>query len=39
MDVSDVLRDRMGTPAGLQRMLTVSVAVQTAAWWLAPGRD
>ncbi len=30
MDVSDVLRDRMGTPAGLQRMLTVSVAVHLA---------
>ena len=27
MDVSDVLRDRMQTPAGLQRMLTVSGAV------------
>ena len=26
-DVTDVLRDRMQTPAGLQRMLTVSVAV------------
>jgi protein TonB len=30
MDVSDVLRDRMQTPAGLQRMLTVSVAVHLA---------
>jgi TonB family protein len=29
-DVSDVLRDRMQTPAGLQRMLTVSVAVHLA---------
>jgi len=27
MDVSDVLRDRMHEPAGLQRMLTLSVAV------------
>jgi TonB family protein len=30
MDVSDVLRDRMQTPAGLQRMLSVSVAVHLA---------
>jgi len=29
-DVTDVLRDRMQTPAGLQRMLTVSVAVHLA---------
>jgi TonB family protein len=29
-DVSDVLRDRMQTPAGLQPMLTVSVAVHLA---------
>ena len=27
MDVSDVLRDRMQSPAGLQRMITLSVAV------------
>jgi TonB family protein len=30
-DVTDVLRDRMQMPAGLQRMLTVSVAVHLAA--------
>jgi TonB family protein len=39
-DVSDVLRDRMQTPAGLQRMLTVSVAVHltlAAALLFAPG--
>lgn len=30
MDVTDVLRDRMQTPAGLQRMLSVSVAVHLA---------
>ena len=39
-DVSDVLRDRLQTPAGLRRMLTVSVAVHlalTAALLLAPG--
>ena len=30
MDVSDVLRDRMETPAGLQRMLTVSAAAHLA---------
>ena len=39
-DVSDVLRDRMHTPAGLQRMLTVSVAVHlalAAALLFAPG--
>lgn len=29
-DVTDVLRDRMQTPAGLQRMLTVSVSVHLA---------
>jgi protein TonB len=27
MDVTDILRDRMQTPAGLQRMISVSVAV------------
>ena len=27
MDVTDVLRDRVRTPAGLQRMISVSVAV------------
>jgi TonB family protein len=27
MDVSDVLRDRMQSPAGLQRMITLSIAV------------
>ena len=26
MDVTDVLRDRMQTPAGLQRMISVSIA-------------
>ena len=39
-DVSDVLRDRMQTPAGMRRMLTVSVAVHlalTAMLLLAPG--
>jgi TonB family protein len=38
-DVTDVLRDRMQTPAGLQRMLTVSVAVHltvAAALLFAP---
>ena len=30
MDVTDVLRDRMQTPAGLQRMVAVSVAVHVA---------
>ena len=30
MDVSDVLRDRMRTPAGLQRMVSASVAVHLA---------
>ena len=29
MDVTDVLRDRMQQPAGLQRMVTVSLA---GAW-------
>lgn len=29
-DVTDVLRDRMQTPAGLQRMLTVSIAAHVA---------
>lgn len=29
-DVTDILRDRMQTPAGLQRMLTVSVAAHLA---------
>ena len=39
-EVSDVLRDRMQTPGGLQRMLTVSVAVHLAlgaALLFAPG--
>jgi protein TonB len=39
-EVSDVLRDRMQTPAGLQRMLTVSVAVHltlAVALLFAPG--
>ena len=39
-EVSDVLRDRMQTPAGMRRMLTVSVAVHlalTATLFLAPG--
>lgn len=30
MDVTDVLRDRMHTPAGLQKMISVSVAVHLA---------
>jgi TonB family protein len=30
MDVTDVLRDRMQTPAGLQRMISVSVAAHLA---------
>ncbi len=30
-DVTDVLRDRMQAPAGLQRMLTVSIAVHVVA--------
>jgi len=40
MDVSDVLRDRMREPAGLQRMVTVSIAahvVLVALILLAPG--
>src|SRR5580700_2829672 len=40
MDVTDVLRDRMHEPAGLQRMVTLSVAVHVAlvvALLLAPG--
>jgi protein TonB len=39
-EVSDVLRDRMHTPTGLQRMLTASVAVHltlAAALLFAPG--
>jgi protein TonB len=39
MDVTDVLRDRMHEPAGLQRMVTLSVAVHVAlvvALFLAP---
>src|ERR687888_350689 len=31
MDVTDVLRDRMREPAGLQQMVAVSVAVHVAA--------
>jgi protein TonB len=31
MDVTDVLRDRMQTPAGLQKMISVSVAVHLVA--------
>jgi periplasmic protein TonB len=41
MDVTDVLRDRMHTPAGLQKMISVSVAVHfavAAALILARGR-
>src|SRR5437762_14106729 len=41
MDVTDVLRDRMREPAGLQQMVAVSVAVHVAAAMtllLAPGR-
>jgi TonB family protein len=41
MDVSDVLRDRMHEPAGLQRMIVVSIAVHAAlatAIVLSPGR-
>jgi len=40
MDVTDVLRDRVAPPAGLQRMITVSLAahgVVAAALVLAPG--
>jgi TonB family protein len=48
MDVADVLRDRMREPAGLQRMVAVSVTVHTAiavallfapARWLARPED
>ena len=40
MDATDVLRDRMQTPAGLQRMISVSVAVHLAlAAALIFGRD
>ena len=40
MDTTDVLRDRMQTPAGLQRMISVSVAVHLAlAAALLFGRD
>jgi TonB family protein len=41
MDVTDVLRDRMHEPAGLQQMVAVSVAVHTClavGLILAPGR-
>src|SRR6266699_796827 len=41
MDVTDILRDRMRQPAGLQQMVVVSVAVHAAcvvALLLAPGR-
>jgi len=34
MDVTDVLRDRMAEPAGLQRMVTISLLVHTAAFAL-----
>ena len=40
MQVSDILRDRMQTPAGLRRMITASVAVHllaASALLLAPG--
>ena len=40
MDVTDVLRDRMHEPAGLQRMVSLSVAVHVAlfaALFFAPG--
>jgi TonB family protein len=40
MDVTDVLRDRMQTPAGLQRMITVSIGAHVlvaAAILFAPG--
>ena len=40
MDVTDVLRDRMQTPAGLQRMITASIAAHVlvaAAIIFAPG--
>jgi TonB family protein len=41
MDVSDVLRDRMHEPAGLQRMVVVSIAVHSVLFTMilfAPGR-
>jgi len=41
MDVTDVLRDRLREPAGLQQMVTLSIAVHVAAAiavLLAPGR-
>jgi TonB family protein len=41
MDVSDVLRDRMGEPAGLQYMTAVSIAAHVvlfAAFMFAPGK-
>ena len=41
MDVSDVLRDRMQTPAGLQRMVAVSLSLHVivaTVMLLAPGR-
>ncbi|OFW12195.1 MAG: hypothetical protein A3F69_04375 [Acidobacteria bacterium RIFCSPLOWO2_12_FULL_66_10] len=41
MDVTDVLRDRMAEPAGLRRMVVVSVAAHVAAvafMLLAPGK-
>src|SRR5881296_4757260 len=41
MEVTDVLRDRMHEPAGLQRMLVVSIAVHTtltAGLFFAPER-
>ncbi len=41
MDVTDILRDRMQTPAGLQRMISVSIAVHAllaAARHLRAGR-
>src|SRR5258708_40314715 len=41
MDVTDVLRDRLQEPAGLQRMITVSIAVHVvvaAIVLFAPGR-
>jgi len=41
MDVTDVLRDRMQPPDGLQRMVAVSILLHAAAvllLWLAPAR-
>jgi TonB family protein len=41
MDVTDVLRDRMGEPSGLQRMAMVSLAAHAAVFGvflLAPGK-